>query len=288
MLQKGLDILVGFFRFLLPLVYLYFGFLFLFFGMCLVWYLIFRYRDGMRWIPSGQRRIRKKSMFLQLLIDVPRRYVLDRLQREPGYFYPRGIHMFCGEQGCGKTIACVEMMLRFQKMYPKAKMITNFGVTSENDELVKWQQLLDYTNEKKGVIVGIDEIQNWFMSGKNQLPEGMLEVATQNRKNRRLILGTSQRFNRVAKGVREQTTWNYECHRPILMLIYSYRVMDGANYDDNGKYIVEDENDKPRRHFYIPKVSVMRMYNTLEVVRRAEPEPKKIERKGKYHGRYCK
>ena len=104
-------------------------------------------------------------------------------EREPGFFNPRGIHMFCGEQGAGKTIACVEMMLRLQKQYPAAKMITNFGVTTENDELSKWQQLLEYTNGHKGVIVGIDEIQNWFMSGLNKLPEGMLEVATQNRKN---------------------------------------------------------------------------------------------------------
>lgn len=53
-----------------------------------------------------------------------------------------------------------------------------------------------------------------------------------------------------------------------LAFLYSYRVLDGANYDDNGKYIIEDDGDKPRRNFYIPNVSVMRMYNTLEVVRR--------------------
>ena len=125
MIKKGFEVLVGFFRFLLPFVYLYIGFLILFFGMCLIWFLIFKYKYGMEWKPSGQRRIRKRSLLRQLLIDVPRRYVLDRLEREPGYFYPRGIHMFCGEQGCGKTIACVEMMLRYQKMYPKSKMITN-------------------------------------------------------------------------------------------------------------------------------------------------------------------
>ena len=51
-----------------------------------------------------------------------------------------------------------------------SKMITNFGVTTENDELTEWQQLLEYTNGYKGVIVGIDEIQNWFQSGRVQLP----------------------------------------------------------------------------------------------------------------------
>ena len=212
MLEKGFDILIGFFRFLLPFVYLYFGFLFLFFGMCLVWFLIFKYKYGMQWIPSGQRRIRKRNILVQLLVDVPRRYVLDRLEREPGYFYPRGIHMFCGEQGCGKTIAAVHMIQQMQKQYPMCKTITNFGLTSENTELKEWQQLLEYTNGHKGVVVGIDEIQNWFMSGLNKLPEQMLEVATQNRKNNRIICCTAQVFTRVNKGLREQVTMVYNPH----------------------------------------------------------------------------
>lgn len=130
----------------------------------------------------------------------PAVYILDIHEREPGFFNPRSIHMFC--QGAGKTIACVEMMLRLQKQYPAAKMITNFGVTTENDELSKWQQLLEYTNGHKGVIVGIDEIQNWFMSGLNKLPEGGIEVATQNRKNNRILCCTAQVFTRVNKGLR--------------------------------------------------------------------------------------
>lgn len=187
-------------------------FLCIFAILCLSWFLVFKFYFKLEYVPSNKVFQPKRPLIKQLLYDVPRRYIQDLYEREPDYFDPQGIHMFCGEQGCGKTIACVEMMLRYQKMYPVSKMITNFGVTTEDDELVKWQQLLDYTNEKKGVIVGIDEIQNWFMSGKNQLPEGMLEVATQNRKNRRVICCTAQVFTRVNKGLREQVTMVYEPH----------------------------------------------------------------------------
>lgn len=148
----------------------------------------------------------------QLLVDVPRRYMLDKFKREPGYFYPRGIHMFCGEQGAGKTIAAVEMITRLQKQYPLCKTITNFGLVSEDIPLDDWRQLLDYTNGHKGVVVGIDEIQNWFMSGLNKLPEQMLEVATQNRKNNRIICCTAQVFTRVNKGLREQVSMVYNPH----------------------------------------------------------------------------
>ena len=180
--------------------------------LCLSWFMVFKYYFKMEYRPSGVVRIKGRPIWKQVFYDVPRRYVMDLYEREPGFFQPRGIHMFCGEQGAGKTIACVEMMLRLQKQYPESKMITNFGVTTENTELKKWQQLLTYTNGHKGVIVGIDEIQNWFMSGKNQLPEGMLEVATQNRKNNRILCCTAQVFTRVNKGLREQVTMVYNPH----------------------------------------------------------------------------
>lgn len=180
--------------------------------LCLVWFFILRYHHKMKLPSLGQRKIKKPSMLRQLLVEVPRRYMLDMFQREPGYFYPRGIHMFCGEQGAGKTIAAVEMIIRLQKQYPMCKTITNFGLASENTELSDWRQLLDYTNGHKGVVVGIDEIQNWFMSGLNKLPEQMLEVATQNRKNNRIICCTAQVFTRVNKGLREQVSMVYNPH----------------------------------------------------------------------------
>ncbi len=212
MLDTIMTVMRGFWAFLAPFLYIGFAGYLLFLLLCVGWYLKFRYQDKMIMNPSGQVRQKKRNFWLQLFVDVPRRRVLDRFQKETGYFDPRGIHMFCGEQGCGKTIAAVEMMTRLQRQYPMAKMITNFGVTTEDDELTEWQQLLEYTNGHQGVIVGIDEIQNWFMSGLNKLPEGMLEVATQNRKNNRILCCTAQVFTRVNKGLREQVTLLYQPH----------------------------------------------------------------------------
>ena len=212
MLKQGFSIFWQFLKIVMLLgspVILYF----IVFGcLCVFWFAFFKYSAGWEYHPRNIRPVKPVPLLKQLFHDAPKRYIMDMYEKDPDFFDPQGIHMFCGEQGCGKTIACVEMMLRYQKMYPKSKMITNFAVASENDELAEWQQLLDYTNDKNGVIVGIDEIQNWFMSGKNQLPEGMLEVATQNRKNRRVICCTAQVFTRVNKGLREQVTNVYEPH----------------------------------------------------------------------------
>jgi len=206
----------------------------------------------------------------------------NMLKDDSGFPYA-GMWIFSGQQGSGKTLLMMHLVKQIHEQYPEALIVSNisiYGIPS-----IPYTGIGDfekYKNGSKGIIYVIDEIHVLFNALESaKMPLSTMQVWSQNRKNKRLILGTSQRFNRVAKGVREQTTWNYECHRPILSVIYSYRVMDGANYDDNGKYIVEDEDDRPRRHFYIPKVSVMRMYNTLEVVVRGEEpeEPDKKDRK---------
>lgn len=210
-----IEIILNIFEIFLKLLYPVFGLMGIialcFAISCGVWYIIFT-KKGYK-IPSSTIKAPKRVPLLrQMFIDAPRRYILDIFEREPDYFGACGIHMFCGEQGSGKTMAMVESILRLQKTYPLSKAITNFGLTSENDALEQWQMLIDYTNGKQGVIVGIDEIQNWFMSGKNQLPEGMLEVVTQNRKNRRILFCTAQVFTRVSKAIREQVTLVYEPH----------------------------------------------------------------------------
>lgn len=218
------------------------------------------------------------DMGLKNIPDVIRE---NMLKDDSGFPYA-GMWIFSGQQGSGKTLLMMHLVKEIHEQYPDALIVSNisiYGIPS-----IPYRGIEDfesYKNGPKGVIFVIDEIHILFNALESaKMPLSTMQVWAQNRKNRRLILGTSQRFNRVAKGVREQTTWNYECHRPILSLIYSYRVMDGANYDDNGHYIINDESDQPKRHFYIPKVSVMRMYNTLEVVVRQEPEKEEKQNAG--------
>lgn len=177
-----------------------------------------------------------------------------------------GMWLFTGSQGNGKTLLMMHMLKDIVEACPAALIVSNiniYGVSS-----IPYSGIEDfdkYNNGPNGIIFVIDEIHTLFNSLESKgMPLSTMQVWAQNRKNRRLILGTSQRFNRVAKGVREQTTWNYECKPLIRPWLYSYRVRDGGDYDDSGNYIGEDE----RPNFYVPNVSVMRMYNTLEVVKR--------------------
>lgn len=232
MLKTMFQIFSGIWAFAKLLVYPIGAIFILFMLLCLFWFLKFRFKDGLQLPPSGQVPQKRESMLYQLLVQVPRRFVLDKYQRDEDYFYPRGIHMFCGEQGCGKTMGAAEMITRLQNQYPKAKVITNFELATEDMELTKWQQLLNYTNGHKGVIVGIDEIQNWFMSGTNKLPEQMLEVATQNRKNNRILVCTAQVFTRVNKGLREQVSLVYNPH--TYLGCFTLVIIRKPEFDDEG------------------------------------------------------
>lgn len=183
----------------------------LFVVMCIFWYSNFK-RKGMVYPKHNYVRVREKPLLYQLIVQVPRRFIMDKFNREPNQFLERGIHMFCGEQGSGKSVSMVHFVNKLRKMYPLSKTISNMDIKGQTDELDHWDKLITYNNGKQGVIAVVDEIQNWFMSGKNNLPIEMLEVVTQNRKNCRILPCTAQVFTRVSKAIREQVTMVYNPH----------------------------------------------------------------------------
>lgn len=193
------------------------------------------------------------------------------LKTNDGFPYG-GLWVFTGAQGAGKTLLLMHMVRQIHEMYPNALIVTNISVFGI--PCIPYQGIEDfdkYVNGSDGVIFIIDEIHTLFNSLESaKMPLSQVTVWCQNRKNRRLILGTTQRYTRMAKPVREQVTWHYECRRPFLWVLYRYRVMDGANYDDDGRYILEEDEKEPKFRFYVPSLSSMMMYNTLEVVHRPE------------------
>ena len=114
--------------------------------------------------------------------------------------------------GAGKTISMIEYAMRMQEEYPLSKCCSNLGYKYEDNKLKDWRMLMHYKNGKQGVIVIMDELQNWFSSNDSKnFPPEMLGVITQNRKNRRIILGTSQNFYLLAKAIRSQATEVRRC-----------------------------------------------------------------------------
>lgn len=178
---------------------------------CMVWYVI-RYLKGDRVNKGSVRKSPKHSLFRKIFVDAPKQYVDDIYNRKPDYFLPQGMIIFTGRQGNGKTISLMQYATELLDTYPKAKCISNTKFAYQTDSLTHWTQLINYKNDHMGVIAIIDELQNWFSSNSSRnFPPDMLSVITQNRKNRRVILGTAQNFYLLAKPIRSQCTEIREC-----------------------------------------------------------------------------
>ena len=183
----------------------------LFVVLCSFWFVL-RLCQGKRLKKGTRQYVKKEGFFYKVFVKLPRQYVDDYFERDPDFFPYQGCIIFEGRQGAGKSIGMIEFARRMQKEFPLAKCITNIGYKYEDAKLKSWRTLINYKNGINGVIVVMDELQNWFSSNDSKnFPPEMLSVITQNRKNRRIILGTSQNFYLLAKAIRSQATEVRRC-----------------------------------------------------------------------------
>ena len=211
MLKAFSDLFLMIFRFLKYPFIVFLGILALIGVMCLVFRFYF-FRDFRSRPKSDYVPLPKRNLLVKIFWDAPKQLMYDLSHRPANFFPVHGLIIFEGRQGSGKTSSMVHYIHDLQFQYPHVKTITNFDYAQQETPLIDWRQLITYKNGFEGVIVGIDELQNWFSSKQSaNFPPEMLAVVTQNRKNRRVILGTAQSFYMVAKDIRTQCTELRRC-----------------------------------------------------------------------------
>lgn len=205
-----------------------------------IYFLYFYFIKGMRFKEGEYRYIGYGSKLKRLFIEFPKQYIIDRFNRDPDHFNEYGVHIIAGKQGSGKSITLTYMLLRYQKMYPKLIVKTNYYYEFENARIGHWKDIINGTNGIYGEIDVLDEIQNWFNSLQSKdFPVEMLTEITQQRKQTKMILGTAQVFNRIAKPIREQTYMLYEPTTIFgcLTIVRKYEVStDVSGITDTKKY----------------------------------------------------
>lgn len=191
---------------------------------------------------------------------------LSELKEES--FPLHGIWVYSGAQRSGKTLNMIHTLREIHERYPKALIVSNINLYGIPHEIYQGFNDFDkYHNGQDGIVFVIDEIQSLFSSLESKnVPPSQLAVWSQNGKNRRVILGTSQRFTRISKAIREQCRFHIECRD--FFFFRRYRLLDATLYNDDGEYT----GDIPNWKFYIPKVEAMLSYNTHEIVQRESEE----------------
>lgn len=147
----------------------------------------------------------------------------------PDYFYPAGIWVFTGAQGSGKTLSMVQTLKKMLAEYPKAKVCSNLEIRGLDREIIpftSYDQLKTLSNGECGIIFVLDEIHIlWNSLESKDVPISEMACFCQMRKDRRVILGTSQKYNRIAKPIREQLQYVIDCHN-IASLIQVNHIID--------------------------------------------------------------
>lgn len=207
-----------------------------------------------------------------------RRYKKAFYKEHPSYFRPDGLIVFCGSQGAGKTLSAVQYVRELSWIYPKVKICTNVDIQGLNPccEVIEYDGLHCLTNIENGydgVIYLIDEIHLEFNSleSKNIPIEVMIEVSQQ-RKQRKHIVGTSQQFMRLAKPLREQVKNLVLCKNYFGCIQYN-KLIDGETIREKDGHIQMDIRKKSL-WFHTP--DLYDSYDTYKKMRRYRKEWKGV------------
>ena len=156
--------------------------------------------------PKLSSDFQESSFFYKLFRDFPR--LLGR------YFYEKnnafedfGIIIFYGPQGSGKTMAMTHWLQKMYVKYPKCVIGTNYGFLIEDFQIKNFKTLLTKKNpdSEQPIFFAYDEINNWANSRDWQkMPRNVLADLCYQRKNKRLVLATSQSISQIDKQIRIQ------------------------------------------------------------------------------------
>lgn len=233
--------------------------------MCVIFTLI-GFKQGKRFKKGSRQKVKKHGFLRQIFIDAPKQIVEDKFNQDPDFFTHQGLIIFEGRQGNGKSVAMVHEAMQLQEEFPLSKCTSNLAYTQEDMPLKDWRMLINFKNGIKGVIVLMDELQNWFSSNDSKnFPPEMLQVITQNRKNRRVILGTAQNFYLLSKAIRTQTT---EVRRCITLLGCITIVRRFEPILDAQGDVLEWKNRG--MYFFVHDKKLRESYDTYKVIERLQ------------------
>lgn len=198
----------------------------------------------------------------------------------PEYFDPEGLLVFCGPQSAGKTLSAVQYVRKLVSRYPEAILCTNVEIFDlpECTKVVEYDGIESITqleNGFAGVIYLIDEIHLEFNSleSKNVPIEVMIEVSQQ-RKQRKHIVGTSQVYMRMAKPLREQMKNVVLCDNWFHRIQINKLIDAHKAHEQDGSLVCEGA----RTYIWFHSPELYKSYDTYKKMRRYRQEWQGVKR----------
>lgn len=200
------------------------------------------------------------------------KYKQEFARNHPDYFKPDGLLVFVGPQGSGKTLSAVNYVYNLMINYPKCILVTNLFLSDYPFDYERVFEFKDnddfsrYSNGELGVIFLVDEIQLYLNSlqSKNINMDTMTQISQQ-RKQRKHIVCTSQVFGRLAKPLREQFSTVVLCSSYFNFLQKCQVIdRDSISTKDNDDSHLEGEVKMTSWYIHCPKY--YNRYDTYYVI----------------------
>lgn len=192
-------------------------------------------------------------------------------QNNPDFFHPDGIIVFTGPQGSGKTLSACKMVKRLAVDYPKAIVCSNLEIKGCPIPVIPfedYEQIKELSNQEKGIIFLIDEIHVlWNSLESKNVPISEMAVFAQMRKARRIIIGTSQVYGRIAKPIREQLKYAVRC-RTIFKYLQINQIIDPNGEKCKGEKDGELDGEIVHTEWFFHRPEDYKSYNTFTKIER--------------------
>lgn len=194
-------------------------------------------------------------------------------REHPDFFHPDGIWVFCGSQGSGKTLSAVKAAKLLHKYYPKALVCSNLDIRDIDCPIIpfsSYDQIKEINNGELGIIFLIDEIHLlWNSLESKNIPISEMASFCQMRKARRVILGTSQVYGRIAKSIREQLKYAIKCKSYIKYLQVN-KVIDPHGENCQGEKNGELDGEHVHTSWFFHRPEDYLAYDTYAKIERFE------------------
>lgn len=149
--------------------------------------------------------------------------------RQKGVQFPTGTRVYTGFQGSGKTLSMVKYAFDLKKAFPKCAIFSNVQLIGLKyfpiSEPRQLKSALSYKNGTDGVLILLDEAHLYF-GRKDGIPLEVLTCISQQRKDRRRLVFSSQIWEELDISLRKQVKEIVNC-RNFFGLIQLNRVSDG-------------------------------------------------------------
>lgn len=190
--------------------------------------------------------------------------------RPPKRQFPIGMTCYKSFQGYGKSLSMVKDGFEIKSEFPECRVFANmalqgieYSVFKSVNDLI---DVLKFYNGADGVLILIDEAQNYF-NKKTGVPLEVMSQFCQNRKNRRCILMTSQIWEDLDVPLRKQVKTVVNCRRFWKFQINTYHNGEQLSFDkQTGEYVAPKKFTKIFKH----NDDYYNRYDTFEVIQTNE------------------